>query len=72
VLTGELTVSATKTITKLKRQLKRAGISQERVALEANVTRTMVNHVVNGRARSRRVLFAIERLLERCAEAAHA
>lgn len=61
-LTGELTVSQ-RTIAKIKRQLKRAGISQDEVAVAADVTRTMVNHVVNGRAKSRKVIEAIDRLL---------
>lgn len=47
----------------LKRRVKRAGITQERIAREARVDRTMVNKVLNGRAKSRPVLFVIERLL---------
>lgn len=51
------------TLTQLKRRLKRHGITQDRVATEAKVTRTMVNHVLNGRAKSRFVTAAINRLL---------
>jgi transcriptional regulator with XRE-family HTH domain len=44
--------------------LKRAGITQDRIAREANVTRPMVNHVLNERAKSRKVVAAAERLLQ--------
>jgi transcriptional regulator with XRE-family HTH domain len=54
-------------LVRLKRQLQRHGITQDRIADEANVSRTMVNHVVNGRAKSRKVMAAIERLLVRSA-----
>lgn len=50
-------------LARLKRRLKRYGITQEAVAAEAKVTRTMVNKVINGRAKSRPVLWVIERLL---------
>jgi transcriptional regulator with XRE-family HTH domain len=61
-LTRELTVSQT-AISRLKRKLKRLGISQEAVADESNVSRPMVNHVLNGRAKSRKVIAACQRLL---------
>lgn len=51
------------TLARLKRQLKRAGITQDHIAGEANVTRPMVNHVLNGRAKSQKVLAVIESLL---------
>jgi transcriptional regulator with XRE-family HTH domain len=51
------------TLARLKRQLKAQGITQDRIADEANVTRPMVNHVINGRAKSRKVMAAIDRLL---------
>jgi len=50
-------------LARLKRQLKSLGITQDRIADEANVTRPMVNHVLNGRAKSRKVIAACERLL---------
>jgi transcriptional regulator with XRE-family HTH domain len=53
---------------RLKQQLKRARISQERIGDAAGVTRTMVNHVLNGRAKSQKVMAAIERLLAEQAE----
>ena len=43
--------------------MKRRGITQDRVADQANVTRTMGNHVLNGRAKSRKVMAAIDRLI---------
>ncbi len=48
---------------RLKRRLKRMGISQDAVADESNVSRPMVNHVLNGRAKSRKVIAACQRLL---------
>ena len=51
------------TLARLKRQMKRRGISQHRVARAAGVDRTMVNKVVNGRAVSRKVMDAIHDLL---------
>lgn len=50
--------------------MKRLGITQDRVAREANVTRFMVNHVVNGRAKSRKVMVVIERLIAERGQAA--
>jgi transcriptional regulator with XRE-family HTH domain len=47
----------------LKRQLKALGISQETVAQEINVTRPLVNNVLNGRATSRKVIRAAQRLI---------
>lgn len=47
----------------LKRQLKRHGITQHRVAAVAGVDRTMVNKVVNGRAKSRKVVATITGLI---------
>ena len=48
---------------RLKRQLKRHRITQDAIADEADVTRTMVNHVINGRAKSRKVMAVMVRLL---------
>lgn len=59
----EFTVNRTTKVTQLKRRLKRRGITQEQVAREAKVDRTMVNKVLNARAKSRPVTFVIERLL---------
>jgi transcriptional regulator with XRE-family HTH domain len=59
----EFTVNST-TVAQLKKRLKLLGITQDRIAKEAGVTRTMVNKVVNGRATSRRVRYTIERLIE--------
>lgn len=61
-LTRELTVSQ-RALGRLKRRLKRMGISQDAVADESNVSRPMVNHVLNGRAKSRKVIAACQRLL---------
>ena len=52
-----------RTLLRLKRQLHRRRITQDQIAWEARVHRTMVNHVLNGRARSRHVMAAIETLL---------
>ncbi len=49
----------------LKRELAAAGISQTQVAAAALVTKATVCHVLAGRAESRPVLQAIERLLDR-------
>jgi orotate phosphoribosyltransferase-like protein len=48
-----------------KRRLRDSGITQQDVADEAKVHRTMVNHVLNQRAKSRKVIAAAERLLGR-------
>ena len=53
-----------RTLARLKRRLRKRGYTQEQVAQAAGVTRTMVNHVINGRARSQRVLDVME-LMER-------
>lgn len=58
---SELTVKDN--LTHLKRQMKRYGITQDRVAVVAGVTRTMVNKVVNGRARSNNVLRTVHVLI---------
>jgi transcriptional regulator with XRE-family HTH domain len=50
-------------IARLKQRLQRLGISQDRVAKETKVTRSMVNNVLNGRATSRRVIAAAHRLI---------
>lgn len=53
---------------RLKRRLKRSGVSQEAVAHAVRprkVTRPMVNNVLHGRAQSSRVIAAAERLIAR-------
>lgn len=52
-----------KEATRLKGALKRAGITQDRVAAEAGVGRTMVVHLLAGRCESARVVQIIKRLL---------
>lgn len=47
------------TLERLKRQMKRYGVTQHRVAAAAGVDRTMVNKVINGRAVSKPVLEVI-------------
>ena len=56
-LYGELTVKDN--LSQLKRRMKRHGITQHRVAAVAGVDRTMVNKVINGKAKSQRVLNTI-------------
>lgn len=50
-------------VARLKRQLKRARITQDVVAARAGVTRTMVVHVLAGRAKSAKVVAAAIGLL---------
>ena len=47
---------STRTLARLKRNLKRLGITQDRVAAQAGVTRTHVSHVLAGRFTSAKVL----------------
>jgi plasmid maintenance system antidote protein VapI len=54
----------------LKRQMKRYGVTQDRVAAMAGVHRTMVNKVVNGRAKSRKVVDTITVLISATRELA--
>ena len=49
----------------LKDDLRRLGITQQEVAEEAGVDRTLVCHVLAGRYKSKFVLQAIRRLIER-------
>lgn len=58
---GDVTV--TTTLARLKRTLKRRGITQDRIAAEAGVGRTYVNHYLNGRRAPLKIKQAIERLL---------
>lgn len=51
------------TLQRLKRQLKRVGITHERVAAEAGVGRTLVVHVLAGRAKSANVVATVKRLI---------
>lgn len=50
-------------LARLKRELKRRGITQDRIASEAGVGRTYVNHYLNGRRSPLKIKQAIERLL---------
>lgn len=50
-------------VARLKRQLKRARITHDVVAARAGVTRTMVVHVLAGRAVSAKVIAAAVGLL---------
>jgi predicted XRE-type DNA-binding protein len=50
-------------MTRLKRQMSRCRLTQHHVAAVAGVDRTMVNKVVNGRAKSERVLSLIRQLI---------
>jgi len=54
---------STRTLARLKRDLKRLGITQDRVAAQAGVTRTHVSHVLAGRFTSAPVLDTARRLL---------
>jgi hypothetical protein len=47
----------------LKRQLKSRGITHDQVAQAASVGRTLVVHVLAGRAKSQNVVDTVKRLL---------
>lgn len=51
------------TVTRIKRELKKRGITQDKLAILAGVTRTCVNHYLNGRRGSPRVKAVVDRLL---------
>jgi transcriptional regulator with XRE-family HTH domain len=51
------------TLARLKKQLKARGITHERVAEAAGVGRTLVVHVLAGRAKSANVVATAKRLL---------
>jgi transcriptional regulator with XRE-family HTH domain len=51
------------TLARLRRRLKRLGISQKAVAQEAGVSKFLVSHVLAGRAKSANVVAAALRLL---------
>ncbi len=53
-----------KTIPRLKKQLKAHGITQQDVANVAGVDRTMVNKVLNERAKSSKVVAVIRRSID--------
>ena len=59
---SELTVNM-RTIARLKRQLKKAGIRHQDVAARAIVDRTMVVKVLSGKAKSARVLTVAQEML---------
>jgi transcriptional regulator with XRE-family HTH domain len=61
---------STRTLARLKKDMKTAGITQDQVAAEAGVTRTHVSHVLAGRFKSKNVLETAARLLEEAASAA--
>lgn len=48
---------------RLRRRMQAEGLTQDQVATEAGVSRTHVNHVLHGRATSRKVVETAERLL---------
>lgn len=53
-----------RSLAELKKQLKAAGVTHDRVAAEAHVTRTMVVNVLAGRTTSEsNVIATIKRLL---------
>lgn len=58
-----------RTLARLKKQLKAHRITHDRVAKAADVGRTLVVHVLAGRAKSQNVIDTAKRLL---AEAEHA
>lgn len=58
-----MTVTVTGKLARLRRQLKRQGITQDAIAAEAGVTRTYVVHFMAGRRKAPRVQAAIDRLL---------
>lgn len=60
------------TLARLKKQLKSRGITQDQVAQAAGVGRTLVVHVLAGRAKSQNVVDTVKRLLAETAEVAHA
>jgi predicted transcriptional regulator len=49
----------------LKSELKRHGITQDRLARAAGVSRTMVTHLLAGRTKSARIRTVAQRLIER-------
>lgn len=51
------------TLLRLKRTLKRVGVTQTQVAHAAGVSRTMVVHTLAGRTTSRKVLDTARRLI---------
>ena len=53
----------TRKLARLRRDLKRARITQEHVAVEAQVSTSHVNHVLHGRAVSAPVVRAAQKLL---------
>ena len=58
------------TLTRLKRQAKRLGITHDRIAAEAHVGRTLVVHVFAGRAKSKNVLRTVRRMIAEIQERA--
>jgi hypothetical protein len=52
-----------RTLLRLRNALQRAGIPHGQVAAEAGVSKFMVSHVLNGRAKSANVIATIKRLL---------
>jgi len=58
----------TNKLARLKRELKRRRITQDQIALEAQCSRTYVNHYLNGRRGGVRVPDAIARMLAGAAD----
>ena len=59
-----MAVKARAALAKLKGRLKAAGITHDEVATAASVGRTLVVHVLAGRAKSENVVQTIKRLLD--------
>ena len=57
------------TLARLKRQLKHHGITQERVAQEAGVTRPLVVNLLAGRTTSANVIAVAKRLIAEARQA---
>lgn len=51
------------TLARLKREAKALRITHDRIAAEANVGRTLVVHVLAGRAKSANVVATVKRLI---------
>ena len=57
-----------RSLARLKADLRAAGVTQQRIADEAGVTKPSVNHVLAGRAVSKNVIATAERLLAEAKE----
>jgi len=59
---------STRTLARLKKDVKRLGITQDQVAARADVSRTHVSHVLAGRFTSAPVLEAARALIAEAAQ----